>query len=58
MTVESNYAILIATLSGSLKNLTPVFQSVRGKTKTNRTLTLCAQFFPHFAQVSSICWEL
>ena len=38
MTVENNYAIAIATLSDWLKSLAPVFQSMRSKTKTNRTL--------------------
>ena len=39
MTVESNYAIAIAiaTLSDWLKILAPVFQSMRSKTKINRT---------------------
>ena len=36
MTVKSKHAIAIATLSGWLKSLAPVFQPVRGK--TNRTL--------------------
>ena len=31
----SNYAIPIATLNDWLKNLAPVFQSMRNKTKTN-----------------------
>ena len=34
MTVESNYAIAIATLSDWLKRLAPVFQPMRSKTKT------------------------
>ena len=34
MTVESNYAIAIATLSDWFKNLTPVYQPMRRKTKT------------------------
>ena len=38
MTVESKYAIAIAVLSDWLKNLAPVFQLMRNKTKTNRTL--------------------
>ena len=37
MTVESTYAIAIATLSDWLKRLAPVFQPMRSKTKTNRT---------------------
>ena len=36
MTVHSNYAIAIASLSDWLKNLAPVFQLMRSKTKTNR----------------------
>ena len=39
--VESNYAIAIATLSAWL-----VFQPMRSKTKTNRTLY--GRFFPRF----------
>ena len=38
MTVESNYVIAIATLSDWLKRLAPVFQPMRSKTKTNRTM--------------------
>ena len=38
MTVESNYAIAIATLSDWLKRLAPVFQPMRSKTKTIRTM--------------------
>ena len=40
MTVESNYAIAIATLSDWLKNIAPIFQSMRSKTKIkiNRSL--------------------
>ena len=38
MTVESNYVIGIATLSDWLKRLAPVFQPMRIKTKTNRTI--------------------
>ena len=39
MTVESNYVIVIATISDWLKRLAPVFQSMRSKTKTNRPCT-------------------
>ena len=35
MTFESNYAIAIATLSDWFKNLAPVYQPVRRKTKAN-----------------------
>ena len=38
MTVESSYVIAIATLSDWLKRLAPVFQPMRIKTKTNRTM--------------------
>ena len=38
MTVESNYVTAIATLSDWLKRLAPVFQPMRSKTKTNRTM--------------------
>ena len=38
MTVESNYVIAFATLSDWLKRLAPVFQPMRRKTKTNRTM--------------------
>ena len=38
MTVENNYVIAIATLSDWLKGLAPVFQPMRMKTKTNRTM--------------------
>ena len=38
MTVESNYVIAIAALSDWLKRLAPVFQPIRSKTKTNRTM--------------------
>ena len=50
MTVESSYAIAIATLSDWLKDLASVFQPMRSKTKTNRTLH--ARFFPRFEQVT------
>ena len=38
MTVEIDYVIAIAMLSDWLKKLAPVFQPMRGKTKTNRTM--------------------
>ena len=38
MTVESNYVIAIATLSDWLKRLAPIFQRMRFKTKTSRTM--------------------
>ena len=39
MTVESNYAIAIATLSDWVKRLAPVIQPMRSKTKTNHHRT-------------------
>ena len=53
MTVESNYAIMIATLSDWFKSPAQVFQPIRSKTKINRTLY--ARFFPRFEQVTSNC---
>ena len=50
MTFESNYALTIATLSDWCKNLAPVYQSMRRKTKTNRDLH--ARFFPPFVEVT------
>ena len=38
MAVERNSAIAVALLSDWLKNLVPVFQQMRSKTKTNHTL--------------------
>ena len=38
MTVERNYVIAIATPSDWLKRLAHVFQPMRIKTKTNRTM--------------------
>ena len=55
MTLESNYAIAIATLGHWLKNLVLVYEPMRNKTKTNRTLH--ARFFARFEQVTSNCWE-
>ena len=46
MTVEINYVIVIAMLSDWLKRLTPVFQQMRSKTKTNRNMY--ASFFMRF----------
>ena len=39
MTVESNYAIVIATFSDWLKNLAPAFQPMRSKSKYWANLT-------------------
>ena len=52
MTVESNYVIAIAMLSDWLKRLAPVFQPIRSKTKTNRTMY--AWFFPHLSELHVI----
>ena len=38
MTVESNYVTATATLNDWLKRLTPVFQPMRSKIKTNRAM--------------------
>ena len=53
MTVESNFAVAVATPSDWLKNLALVFQPMRKKTKTSRTLR--ARFFPRFEQVTVNC---
>ena len=53
MTVESNYVIAIATLSDWLKRVAPVFQPMRSKSKTNRTMY--ARFFPRFERVTGDC---
>ena len=45
----NDYAIAIATISDWLKNLAAVFQPMRSRTKTNRTLF--ARFFPSCVQV-------
>ena len=50
MTVEKKYAIAIAMLCDWLKNLAPLFQPLRRKTKTNRTLY--ARFFPCFDEIA------
>ena len=50
MTVESNYAIAIATLSDWLNRFAPDFQPTRIKTKTNRAMY--AWFFPRFERVT------
>ena len=55
MTVESNYAITIATVSDWLTSLAPVYQPMRGETKTNRDLH--ARFFPRFEQFTWNCYE-
>ena len=49
MTVESNYAI--ATLNDKFKNLSPAFQPMRSKPKTNHNLI---PIFPCFEQVQEI----
>ena len=54
MTVESDYAIAIATLSDWLKRLVPVFQPVRSTTKTNGATYawFFPRFFPRFERVA------
>ena len=52
MTVESNYVIAIATLSDWPKRLAPVFQPMRSKTKTIRTMY--TSFFPRFEELQVI----
>ena len=52
ITVERNYAIAIATPSDCLKNLAPVFQPMRSKTKTKANRTLYTRFFPSWEQVT------
>ena len=52
MTVESNYVIAIATLSDWPKRLAPVFQPMRIKTKTNRTMY--TSFFSRFEELQVI----
>ena len=49
MTIESNYVSVIASLTAWLKNLSPVSQPIRRKTKNNHILN--ARFFPRFEQV-------
>ena len=39
MTGESNYAVVIATLSDWFKNLVPVFQPMRSKTNSSPALS-------------------
>ena len=55
MTFDSNCAIAIATLCDWFKNLAPVYQPMRRKTKRNRDLH--ARFFSHFEQVTSNSYE-
>ena len=64
MTVESNYVIAIATRSDWLKRLAPVFQPMRGKTKTNRAMRDFSrasgelQVIDHFTVVCLVAWPL
>jgi len=53
MTVESNYMIAIVTLRDWLKRVVPVFQPMRSRSKTNRTMY--ASFFPRFERVIGNC---
>ena len=54
MTVESNYAIAIPSLSDWLKNLALVFQPMKSKTKTN--CTMYTRFFSRFGQITVLDW--
>jgi len=54
MTVVSNYTIAIATLSDWLKNISPIFQPMRSRSKTNRTWY--ARFFRRFDQITGSCY--
>ena len=54
MAVESTYVIAITTLSDWLERLAPVFQPMRIKTKTNRTMTR-EFFFSRFGRVTANC---
>ena len=51
MTVESNYAITIATFSDWFKNLVPVYQPMKRKRKTKTNRDLHVRFFPRFEQM-------
>ena len=56
MTVESNDVIAVATLSDWLKRLAPVFQPMRSRTKTNRTI--CARDFSRAtSELQVIAWN-
>ena len=57
MTVESSYPSAIATLSDWPKNLAPVFQPMRSKTKTKTKCALYARLCLRFEQVTSNCLE-
>ena len=52
MSVESNYAIVIATHGDWLTNLALVFQPSRSETKSNRIL---ARVFPRLQKVPGSC---
>ena len=56
MIVDSSYTITIGTLYDCLKNLSPVFQLVRSKLKTNRILKV--RLSPRFEQVTGNHLEL
>ena len=55
ITVESNKPIAIATLGDWFKNLAPVYQPMRRKTRTNYDLH--ARFLPCFKEVTLNCYE-
>ena len=55
MTVESNYVIAIATLSGWLKRLAPVFQPMRIKT---RPIAPCTRDFSRaLSELQIFAWN-
>ena len=54
MAVESNQ--VIATPSDWIKRVSPVFQPMKNKTKTNRTMH--SLFFPRFERVTGTCQAL
>ena len=53
MTVESNYAMAVATLCDWLKNLAPVFQPMRSKTNC----TFYALLLPRSEPGTGNCFE-
>ena len=56
MTVESNYEIVIATLSDWFKDLASVYKPMKRKTKTNRTLS--ARFSRALSKLHEIATNL
>ena len=54
-TVERNHESAIATLSNWFKNLAPVFEPMKIKTKTKTNRILYAWFFPRFLVHRTVC---